>query len=409
MAKILIVDDEKRLVSNIAAYLASYPGELEVTTALSGEEALSCLAAKDFDVLLTDVRLPGIDGIELVRQALGAWPELRVVVMTAYGSAEVRDVALREGAVRFIEKPLDLEELRALLKRVLSGSQGWSGMVGDLDLFDIAQLLAMSGRSRLVRVSCGDQRGILGFRGGKLVHASTGTLAGEEAFYAMAVWEGGKFDELGAREGKRFAANISMPTTNLMMEAARLRDERRLQSVAAAQWSAAPTGSDPDLSTDAAGIFDEIAAAAPPADHGAGRTDAFVEGTLMAIRDHLNELQTVSGFVAAAVFSPQGEMLEGFATNNMDVKSVGMFANNALLNAQKATDQMGVGRGNLMQIRAPQATVIMRCLNEATDFSASATGKAHFHTVVVLDPEGNVGMASMILDKMVGRIAEEIR
>ena len=86
-----------------------------------------------------------------------------------------------------------------------------------------------------------------------------------------------------------------------------------------------------------------------------------------------------------------------------------IYANNALLNAQKATDQMGVGRGNFMQIRAPQAIVLMRCLNEATDFAAVKEGKAHFHTVVVLSPEGNIGMAGMMLDKAVVKIADEVR
>jgi hypothetical protein len=86
-----------------------------------------------------------------------------------------------------------------------------------------------------------------------------------------------------------------------------------------------------------------------------------------------------------------------------------MFANNALLNAQKATDQMGVGRGNLMQIRAPKAIVLMRCLNEATDFAATKEGKAHVHAVVVMEPEGNVGMATMILDKAIAKVADELR
>jgi hypothetical protein len=70
---------------------------------------------------------------------------------------------------------------------------------------------------------------------------------------------------------------------------------------------------------------------------------------------------------------------------------------------------MGVGRGNMMQIRAPQAVVMMRCLNEATDFTSDSAGKAHFHTVVLLNPEGNVGMAGVLLDKVVGKIAEDLR
>ncbi len=129
----------------------------------------------------------------------------------------------------------------------------------------------------------------------------------------------------------------------------------------------------------------------------------------MAVKDHLEEFRAIEGFRGVAVFTPQGEMLESVTNGSWDIKSVGLFANNALLNAQKATDQMGVGRGNMMQVRAPKASVIMRCLNEATDFSQTAAGKAHFHTVVVMDPEGNTGMTGMILDKVVGRIADDVR
>ena len=129
----------------------------------------------------------------------------------------------------------------------------------------------------------------------------------------------------------------------------------------------------------------------------------------MAIKDHLAEFEEINGFMGAAVFTAQGEMLEGISKGKLDIKTTGMFANNALLNAQKATDQMGVGRGNLVQIRSPKAFVLMRCLNEATDFAASKEGKAHFHTVVVMDPEGNTAMATMILDKIQDRLAEEMR
>lgn len=408
MVKVLVVDDEPRLVGNIAAYLASYPEEFEVATALSAEEGLVALASESAGVLLTDVRLPGMDGIELVRRALAAQPELRIIVMSAYGSPELRELALREGAVRFVEKPIDLEELRSLLHEVLASDQGWSGMVGGLDLFDVTQLLAMSGRSKVVRVSWEREEGVLAFKGGKLTHASSGARVGEEAFNAMALWEGGSFAALSTRDNRKYAANITLSTSQVLLEAAHLRDERR-RPVTADPLASIEDQSDVNLNQDEAGIILETAVTAPPADFGAQRNDSFTEGLHMAIKDHLNELQSVSGFIAAAVFSPQGEMLEGFSNSNMDIKSVGMFANNALLNAQKATDQMGVGRGNKMQIRAPQATVVMRCLNEATDFSASAAGKAHFHSLVVMDPEGNVAMAAMILDKIVGKIADEVR
>lgn len=129
----------------------------------------------------------------------------------------------------------------------------------------------------------------------------------------------------------------------------------------------------------------------------------------MAIKEHLAEFESIEGFKGIAVFTAGGEMIDSLTKGKVDIKAIGMYANNALLNAQKATDEMGVGRGNQMQIRAPQAIVLMRCLNEATDFAASKEGKAHFHTVVLLEAEGNTGMATMILEKIVGKIAEELR
>ncbi len=129
----------------------------------------------------------------------------------------------------------------------------------------------------------------------------------------------------------------------------------------------------------------------------------------MAIKDLLTEFESIEGFRGVGVFSAQGEMLDGIAKSDLDIKTVGTFANNALLNAQKATDAMGVGRGNMMTLRAPEATVMMRCLNEATDFAATKAGKAHFHTVVVMAPESNTGMAAMVLDKVVTKIADEVR
>lgn len=399
MATLLIVDDETELVKNITRFLDLHPGEFEIVTASSAEDAEEILKDREINILLTDVRLPKRDGIELVRRAVTLRPDIQVVVMTAFSSPEVRRMALQEGALRFVEKPLDLEELRQILLETKAGQAGWSGMVGGLEIFDVAQLLALSGKSKAIRVAHGREEGVLVFDCGKLVHASTAALQGSEAFFAMAGWEAGSFVELPRAKARGFRPNITMPTANLMLEAARLRDEDR-------------------RATHEGEVFPMEQPV--PESRSVAQADIWLTGEqsgrknlrkeeLMAIKEHLRGLQEVEGFMAAAVYSPTGDMLESITNANIDIKTVGAFANNALLNAQKATDQMGVGRGNLMQVRAPQATVIMRCLNEATDFAATAAGKAHFHTVVVMSPEGNMGMAVMMLDRAVSHIADELR
>jgi CheY-like chemotaxis protein/predicted regulator of Ras-like GTPase activity (Roadblock/LC7/MglB family) len=403
MAKLLIVDDEIPLLHNLASYLGSFPKEFTVLTAASGENALATLQeSSDIDILLTDVRLPGIDGIELVRQAVARQPDLGVVVMTAYPSASVRQGATAAGALRYLEKPLDLKQLRRILLQVNEARSGWSGSIGGLDIFDFTQLFIMSGKSRAIRVSHGRKDGVLVFLEGNLVHASSLALKGDDAFFAMATWSGGVFEELDAETAAGFQRNVNSPTSHLMMEAARMRDEERRGEPGSADDindSGQPgSGNRAGVDKDRRGIKKQKK-----------QQHTTEKENNMAIKDQLAEFQEIAGFQGAAVFTAQGEMLDGIAKGKVDIKTIGMFANNALLNAQKATDQMGVGRGNLMQIRAPKATVLMRCLNEATDFAATKEGKAHIHAVVVMEPEGNVGMATMILDKAIAKIADEVR
>ncbi len=100
MVKVLIIEDEHELLNNLASYLASFDEEFEVLTAPSGEEGLATLAADPgINLLLTDVRLPGIDGIEVVRRTVEQWPEVRIVVENAVGSSGLRRSAMSEGAL----------------------------------------------------------------------------------------------------------------------------------------------------------------------------------------------------------------------------------------------------------------------------------------------------------------------
>jgi len=176
--RVLVVDDEAALVRSIAAYLGSFGDDIEILTATSGEEGLRLLWEHPVDVLLTDVSMPGLDGISLVREAAKLRPGLRIIVMTAFGTPELEALAIREGAMRFVDKPVDLEELRNLIQLSAMVESGWAGMVGGLDLLDLAQLITLSGSTAVVHVGCGSESGVLVFRDRSVVHASAGAVQG---------------------------------------------------------------------------------------------------------------------------------------------------------------------------------------------------------------------------------------
>ncbi len=116
-ARVLMVEDEPSARRALAMLLAEEGYEVE--TASSGEEALEMIGASHPDVLLTDVRMPGMTGIELLSRARAADPSLPVVVMTAFGTVHDAVHAMRAGADYYLTKPIDFDELRLVLGRVL--------------------------------------------------------------------------------------------------------------------------------------------------------------------------------------------------------------------------------------------------------------------------------------------------
>ncbi len=112
---ILIVDDERNLARAMKAFLAEHGYESEV--AGDAEQALQLLPTMHPDVVFSDVRLPGMNGIELLKRIKEFDPAIPVVIMTAYGSIEGAVAAVKLGAFDYVKKPLDLEELKLLADR----------------------------------------------------------------------------------------------------------------------------------------------------------------------------------------------------------------------------------------------------------------------------------------------------
>ena len=95
--------------------------------------------------------------------------------------------------------------------------------------------------------------------------------------------------------------------------------------------------------------------------------------------------------------------------SGVNLGELGALANDVLLKAQKTTEIMNVGRGQLVHVEAPKAHVICRCLNEATDFASTASGRAHVHMVVIIGKDGNVAMAKMKVASVIQEVAEFFR
>jgi two-component system response regulator HydG len=116
MAKILVADDEPKL-GNVVTQMLQLDGH-EVLRVGGGQEALNGLASGKFDVVVTDLRMPGTDGLAVLRAARGMAAAPEVIVMTAYGSTESAVEAMKAGAADYLLKPFSMDELRLRVGRL---------------------------------------------------------------------------------------------------------------------------------------------------------------------------------------------------------------------------------------------------------------------------------------------------
>jgi predicted regulator of Ras-like GTPase activity (Roadblock/LC7/MglB family) len=129
----------------------------------------------------------------------------------------------------------------------------------------------------------------------------------------------------------------------------------------------------------------------------------------MKVMEKLKELQALDGFSGAAVFTPTGEQLVMLEGDAQRLKEVGILANNVLLNSQKASLEMGAGRGQQVHVEGEKAHILVRCLNEGNDPIKSQPGKAHIHLVLVLKNDSSIGLAKMRMNAAVQQLAEDFR
>ena len=113
-ARVLLVDDEEEFVSALAERLELR--RFVVQLAFNGEQALGKLQDQEPDFVVLDLKMPGMDGMEVLRRVRKHHPRVAVVMLTGHGSEKDRDEALRLGACAYLQKPVQIDELVRLIK-----------------------------------------------------------------------------------------------------------------------------------------------------------------------------------------------------------------------------------------------------------------------------------------------------
>lgn len=117
MPRILLVDDNEAFLSAGRALLASHRREFLIDTALDGERALRAIRERDYDIVVSDVQLPGLNGLEVLVECRQIRPDTPVILITGYGDRELEEQAAKSGAYAFLHKPVAPEAFCAVIDR----------------------------------------------------------------------------------------------------------------------------------------------------------------------------------------------------------------------------------------------------------------------------------------------------
>ncbi|NUP06592.1 MAG: DUF4388 domain-containing protein [Polyangiaceae bacterium] len=336
--RIILVDDEEALAWSLASRLVKARPTDRIQTANDGERALEMVHESGVDLLIADIRMPGMSGIDLVLAVRRLYPDLPVIMMTAFKSAEV--ARLDWGPfTRLLEKPFEFERLRALVDEALAPEVvGFSGAISVQTLPDVVQLYALSSATGLLVVRHDDSEGHLYFANGAVLHAVTANARGDDAFYEIMMWSGGEFTmRAGTAAPER---SVHTNWQELLMESMRRLDEDRRSDEPPSRapgWTHAPPPLDDDGFDLTFSEFEPSVTLVPPAPVESTQPTEQTTEMTMNIKDSLNKLNSIDGFVGAALVDSESGMLlgqEGGGGLNLEVAAAG---NTEVVRAKRKT------------------------------------------------------------------------
>ena len=221
MKKILIVDDEKSFLLSLKDGLDVHRDRFTVLTAEDGHQAVEVLKKHQIDLLVTDLKMPDMNGFELLAWVSRHQPQLPVIVMSAFGTPEIEARLEKMDTLQFLEKPLDLEMLE---EGILNGlNAGGKSFIRGITLATFLQLMKAEQKNCTLKVSSAGKPAYLYIRRGELIDAEFDSLSGLEAALEIVSWTDAEIEMDGIC--RRQEDVVKMPMEHLLMEAFKRKDE----------------------------------------------------------------------------------------------------------------------------------------------------------------------------------------
>jgi predicted regulator of Ras-like GTPase activity (Roadblock/LC7/MglB family)/DNA-binding response OmpR family regulator len=400
MKRVLVVDDEEDMLWMLQRNLNKGMQDVEILAAKSGEAALAILSDKSVNLVITDINMPGMSGLDLLVEIINRYPKTGVIIMTAYPSNAYENQAKMSGSLRFIEKPFDIKEVRAIVADVLKENEGFQGTVDGVDLTDIVQLNGLSRATAALKVTTGDQEGTIYFKDGTVVHAECGREEGENAFFTILGFNGGSLQNIKAVQPPIVSIDKSIEA--LLFEAAVRDDENAITHIN--DTAVTPAGSDDSI----ASLSDDyhMPSAEPellernttgrPSENLIDKqpTTSTKDFEMAGIKEILAEFTNIEGVHTACLVGRDGFLLDSLARAGIDAEMIGAIASSGFGSAESMGTQLGQGDLQMTMFEFENGPVMFAPVGDDALL------------VIVADQETNLGWIRISIRKNSKKIKE---
>lgn len=394
MKRVLVVDDEDDMLWMLQRNLNKGMSDVEVLAASSGEEALAVISDKEINLVITDINMPGMNGLDLLIEVNNRYPETGVIIMTAYPSNSFEREAMMGGSLRFVEKPFDINDMRKIVGDVLKTSDGFQGTLDGIDLIDIVQFNGLSKATSALKVTTADQEGMIFFKKGEVVHAMCDNTSGEKAFFKVLEFQGGTLQNIRGVEPPIVSINKNLES--LLFESAVRNDEETSKNKSKRADSKSSfldifDGSEQESADETATnkkTLDNIFQRETKLTQTETEEQISPEDIEMTdIQKILAEFTNIDGVHTACLVGRDGFLLDNIARSGIDAEMIGAIASSGFGSAESMGNQLGQGDLNLTMLEYTEGPVMF-----------APVGSEAF-LVIVADKDTNLGWIRLTIKK----------
>jgi len=401
MKRVLVVDDEADMLWMLQRNLNKDMKDVEILAAESGEEALSILSDKKVNLVISDINMPGMNGLDLLLEINNRYPQTGVIIMTAYPSNTYENQAMLGGSLRFIEKPFDIKDMRQIVQDTLNAEEGFQGTVDGIDLMDIVQFNGLARATAALKVTtANNNEGMIFFKNGNVVHAMCDSESGESAFFKIISFQGGSLQNIRGVEPP--VMSIKKSLESLLMEAASRSDEQEEGETD----KTAEHGNIPEIDFDfleseettmleEPDFVEEVQVVSTVPEIVEETTSMIEEGELemTEIQKILAEFTNIEGVHTACLVGRDGFLLDSLARSGIDAEMIAAIASSGFGSAESMGNQLGQGDLNMTMFEYDSGPVMF-----------APVGTEAF-LVIVADKGTNLGWIRIAIKKNSKKIA----